>query len=227
DRVVARLLVGEAHSERLAVACPGERPARSDELDLADRFRVEPEMAAQGTNRDFPAWDGEDGGVQDLPAGREANVLSGEGRARGVFEGAFDDLGGALAKYLPGARAVDGFAVDAEPAADFSEDFHLRLGDGAVRPRADIEEQRTVLTDDVDQVVNDRRRGLVVLILDITPGVLRNRGIGLPEEWPNVGKLTALDVEDGGSLGKSLVFVVDRDPAPPFAGSIVVVGREV
>ncbi len=56
---------------------------------------------------------------------------------------------------LPGARGVDGFAVDARPLGDGFEDAELFGVGEAGGGEGDVEEEVAVLADDVDQEVDD------------------------------------------------------------------------
>src|SRR5207253_1793325 len=127
----------------------------------------------------------------------EPDVLPGERLPLGVVEGARDDLRGAFAKFLPRSRAIDRFAVDRQPLADLLQGLLLRLRDGAVRARPDIQQEGAVLADDVDQVADDLSRRLVVLLTHVAPGVLRDGRIGLPEVRPDASTLPALDLDHG------------------------------
>src|SRR4029079_5775080 len=91
--------------------------------------------------------------------------------------------------------------------------------------------QRAVFADDVYQVADDRAGGFVILVVDIAPGILRARRIGLPEGLPNAGQLPALDIEHRRAFGVGGKLMVDRSAAlipiwPPGARGVVVVGGE-
>ena len=69
------------------------------------------------------------------------------------------NLGWAFAENLPRMGAVDGFAVNVEPVADFQQRGSHVVGDGAVWPRADVQKQISVLADDVHQLMNQEVGG--------------------------------------------------------------------
>src|SRR5262249_39090726 len=122
--------------------------------------------------RELLAGPGERNGVEGAAPRCEPDVLAGKRLSLRVVERAGHDLRGAFAKLFPRPRAIDRFAVDRQPLADLPQGLLLRLGDGAVRTRPDIQQQSAVLADNVDQVADDLTRRLVVLMAHVAPGVL-------------------------------------------------------
>ena len=72
-----------------------------------------------------------------------------------------------------------------------------------------FKQQISVLADDIDQLVNDEFRRLESVVLDVAPGLVAHRSIGLPMERTNVAKLAAFEVENGGVLLHGVILVVD------------------
>jgi len=131
-----------------------------------------------------------------------------------------------LSVHFPGASAIDGLPIPRQPGADLEEQRLLGLRNGAVRPRSDVQQERPILADDVHQVADDRGCALVVLILDVPPGVRAQGGVRLPERRPRVRQLTPLDVVDCRAFGEGLVLVVDGHAPAPLDAQVVVVGRK-
>ena len=69
------------------------------------------------------------------------------------------------------------------------------------------------------EVADDRVDVLYSWSVDVAPGVLRHRRVGLPEERSDVGELAALDVETPAGLGEGSppCLVVDGDALAPLA----------
>lgn len=90
--------------------------------------------------------------------------------------------------------AVDGLAVDLQPRADLTQ--QRLLGCGIVPSAwADVEQQRAVLAHHVHQILDQRLRRLVILRLDITPGVLGDRRVVLPKQRADAAQPGGVDVE--------------------------------
>ena len=54
------------------------------------------------------------------------------------------------------------------------------LEDRAVRFRADVQQQRAVLADDIYEFIHDLAGVLVDVVGDVAPGIARDGGAGLP-----------------------------------------------
>ena len=119
----------------------------------------------------------------------EANVVLGERLALRVGERSFDDGGGAFTERRPRPRGVNGFAIQCQPPADLAQQALFRFGNRPIRSGADVEQQRAILADDVDEVVDQRVGGLVLLVQDVAPGVLRHGRVRLPEHPPCPGTI--------------------------------------
>ena len=157
----------------------------------------------------------------------EADVLGGEHLLLGVGELALLDLRGALAALAPDLGAVDGFAVDGHPLADFGQHLGVLLRDRAVRLGADVQQQRAVLGHDVHQVTDQAAGRLEVVPLGVAPAVAGDGGVGLPEEGLDLRKLAALHIRHGTAEHERLVLVVDGHIDAPFRRAVVVVGGEL
>jgi hypothetical protein len=231
ERVVAGPGRGKLDVEAGPVPAPFQRgggPQQHDALHLPVQVW---RAARQGPHR-HPAVlrPGEDDGIEDAVARGEADVLRCERLALLVGEGALHDHGRAFPEDGPWPRAVDGLAVDVQPAADGPEHVLLRLGDGAVGSWPDVQQQASVLAHDVHEVVHDRIDRLVVLVGHVAPGVPRDRRVRLPEEGADGGELSPLDVEDAGGVREgfpAVLLVVDGDALAPLRAAVVVEGREL
>src|SRR5262249_44978604 len=145
-------------------------------------------------------------GIQSASLGRKAEIAPCEWLPFHVGKRTGDNLSGPFAEHLPRSRAVNRLAVHAKPTADRAEHFLFLLSNRAVGPWPNIEQHRTVLADDVDQVIHDVADIFIILIGDVTPRVLRHRRIRLPKVLPNVSRLTALNVEHTGAVGERPAF---------------------
>ena len=81
-----------------------------------------------------------------------------------IVESAFDDGRWALAKYRPWARPIDCFSVDLQPAAHFPESRPGLLRDRTVRTGPDVNQQVSVLADDVRQLLDDGFRRFEIVV---------------------------------------------------------------
>src|SRR5271163_3226836 len=126
-------------------------------------------------------------GVECGAFGGEAKILGGVTGGVSVVEGGGGDFGGAFAVNFPGAGAVDGAAIDAEPSTDVAENGLDFIGDGAVGARPDVEKEIAVFADDVDELLDDELRGLEGVVLDVAPGLVADGSVGLPILGANVG----------------------------------------
>ncbi len=146
-------------------------------------------------------------GVEGFAFSGEADVLVGEVGLLAfvgveLFAGGFDDDfgGGAFAVDLPGARVVDGFAVDSGPLGDGFEDaalFGVGEAGGGV---GDVEEEVAVLADDVYEEIDDFFGGFVGGAELVVP--LADAGVGLPGAGIDLVEDAALVVDDaGGGVG--------------------------
>src|SRR5271157_1317741 len=89
-------------------------------------------------------------GIDSGPLGGEAEVLRRVRLDVGVVEGAGLDLGGTFAEGLPWGGRVDSLAVYLEPCAHLEQPGAHVVGNSAVGPGAEVEEQVAVLAHDVD-----------------------------------------------------------------------------
>src|SRR3984893_2777482 len=147
--------------------------------------------------------------VESVALRGKAEVFRAVAGGVGVVERARRDLGWALAINLPWTSAVNSFAVHRQPRTYIPEDLLHSVGDGAIRLRTDVQQEIAVLADDVDELLNHELRGLERVVLDVSPGFVAYRRVGLPVQGANVGELSALQVEDRGVLLDGPVFVVD------------------
>src|SRR5207253_4292986 len=70
-------------------------------------------------------------------------------------------------------RAVDGIAVDFQPAPDSAQDVLARLRNDAFSCRSDVQQVVPALTDDVDELERDLSRRFPVRVVGAeTPGVI-------------------------------------------------------
>src|SRR5690348_2668663 len=102
-----------------------------------------------------------------------------------------------------------------------------RLGNPAIRTRPYIQQQRSVLAHDIDQLMDQRTRRAEFVALDVSPGLLADRCVGLPEQRPQRVELAALDIQHRGTLGKRFLFVVDGHAALPLDAAVVIESREL
>src|SRR6185312_12953749 len=96
--------------------------------------------------------------------------------------GVFGRMGGAFAEDSEGAGVVDGLAVGAQPVAYLEQDGLCLLRNGAVGFGADVEQEIAVFANGIDELLNERGGGAVLVVVDVAPGVNGDRGIGLPRE---------------------------------------------
>src|SRR6267142_6784950 len=135
--------------------------------------------------------------IQHIIFGGEAEIVLGKWLRFGVVKGAFDDLRGTLAINSPGASSVDRFPVNLQPGADFTEHSLHLVRNRAVGTRTNIYQQVSVFADDVYKLMNDRLGRFEAVVLDIAPGFVADRGVGLPVQRADVVQLTALYIENG------------------------------
>src|SRR5580704_3751388 len=130
---------------------PCRFPLRTQKLDLRDRSRQIWSSRVQSVDRQLAVGGpAERDGVERSIVCGESDILRSEilvvvalHRARGI-------VGWAFAEDQPGARAVDRFTVHAEPMAHREQDIFVLVGNRSIRFGTDIEEQVSVLADDVD-----------------------------------------------------------------------------
>ena len=80
-------------------------------------------------------------------------------------------LGRAFAIRRPGCRAINGFAIDIQPLADTKQQLFGLLGDHPIWPWADIQKQRAIFTNIVDQVMDERVYRFIACLFQISPSV--------------------------------------------------------
>jgi hypothetical protein len=227
--VRAGWLGGKGDHQRFGIAGEGHGLAGAEQAD-GRGIGGEGGVFAEGGHDDFAIMGpAENDGVQDVAFDGVAHVAGGEA-GRGEFTEAEGfvaaGLGRALAENRPRPGAVDGLAVDAEPVSDLEQDFAGGLGDEAVGLRADVEQEHAVLADDVYEVGDEAAGFLEFVALDVSPGDVGDRGIGLPDQGPDLAEPGTLQVEHGGAVGERLVFVVEHGSLSPLGGAVVIVGRE-
>ena len=122
--------------------------------------------------------------VERAALGRKPDILTGVRLGFGIFERSANHLRGPFAEHRPRARAVNRFAVHAQPPADIQQNSLRLLWNRAVGSRPDIQQQSAVLAGDIHQLVHDRIGGLEFVVLDVAPGFFADGSIGLPEEGP-------------------------------------------
>lgn len=93
---------------------------------------------------------------------------------------------GAFAVNFPGPGAVDSLSVYRQPGTHFAENALHFIRNGAVRARADVDEQIAIFADDIDELVDDKLRGFEAIVLDVAPGFVADGSVGLPVERANV-----------------------------------------
>ena len=104
----------------------------------------------------------------------------------GIVERTCGDFGGTFAVNSPRACAVDRFAVDFEPGANLAENGLNFLRNRAVGAWANIEEEISVLADDVRELMNDEFGGFICVAVNVAPGFVADRSISLPLQRANV-----------------------------------------
>ena len=139
---------------------------------------------------------------------------------------AVSDPGGAFAIALPGARGVNGLPVGFEPGADLAQQDLFFFRDRAIRPGTDVQQQRAVLADNIDQVADNFAARLVVLVGHIAPGIPGDGRVGLPELRAQIGQLAALNIPNGRFDWEGIVLVVDRYALAPFQSAVVIIAGE-
>src|SRR6266478_4154231 len=165
--------------------------------------------------------------IQVVAPGGETEVLGRVGGGVGVMERACRDRGRTLAINLPGTRAVNSIAVYREPGTDIPQHLPNFVRDGAVRTRADVQEQIAILADDVDELLNHELLRLECVIRDVAPGLVADRSISLPVERADVAELAAFEIENRGVFLESVVFVIDHpDVVAVLKRGVVVEGGE-
>src|SRR6267378_3532385 len=165
--------------------------------------------------------------VEHIAVGCEAKVFRRIGLGVGVVKGTGRHLRWTLSKPCPGPRPVDGLSIDLQPGAHRAQHGLYFIGNRAVRARPDIEKEISVLAHDIDQLVNDELGGLEGVVLNVSPGFVADRSIGLPGQWADAGELAPLDVEHGGLLLHGEILVVDdADAGTVLKRGVVVEGGE-
>src|SRR5258708_13178176 len=89
--------------------------------------------------------------------------------------------------------AVDSFAIGFEPDTHCLERGLNLIGNGAVGLGADVEQQVAVFADDIDELMHEELRRLILVVLDIAPGELADEGVRLPLLGLDAGNLAPLE----------------------------------
>ena len=84
--------------------------------------------------------------------------------------------GAAFAKGMPGPAAVDRFAIDLKPITETAEQIRSLIRDDTVGPGPDIQQQISILADNVYQVVNQRCNRFEFVVFNIAPGFVADGG---------------------------------------------------
>src|ERR1035441_6434351 len=164
DGVIARLLGREGHAQGLLVLGEFELAAVPQQLQTANLGHRK--LAAESQRRDdgLALRPAHDEGVQRAVLGGEADVASGE-----VFAVAFIEHGVALHRWgraagdLPGARAVDAFAVDRHPLGNLFHGLEFLVIRLAAVGQRNVEHQVAVAAHDIAHQVHHVLAGLVLL----------------------------------------------------------------
>src|ERR1700735_4083385 len=119
--------------------------------------------------------------VEVVAFGGEAEVLRGVFLSLGVLEGSCRDLGWPFSVGGPGSGSVDGIAIDLEPTADIEQYVLHLVGDGAIGTGTDVHQQVAIFAHDVHQLMNDEFRCFEGVVLDVAPGLVADRSVGLPD----------------------------------------------
>src|SRR5690349_23076133 len=107
---------------------------------------------------------------------------------------------------FPGPRGVNGFSVGIHPAADAAKDCFGFGWKGSVGLGSHVEQQVSVLADDIYKFKHQLSGRLEGVALDVTPGFPAHGSVGLPGEFANAARQPALDVEHRSVLRISLTF---------------------
>src|SRR5581483_3658514 len=154
---------------------------------------------------------GEPDRVEHIPFGRETKVFGCVASRIGIVKRSRRYFGWTFAKDPPRPSAVDRLSVHIQPRADVEKNLLHFLRDGAVRAWTDVQQQIAILTDDIDELMNHEFRRFERIVLDVAPGFITYRGVGLPVERTYVAQLSAFQVEHRGMLLHGVVLVID-DP---------------
>ena len=147
--------------------------------------------------------------VEYIPFGRETKVFGCIARRVGIVKRSGRYLGWTFTIDPPRSSAVDRLPIHIQPRTDVEKNLLHLLRDRAVRAWTDVQQQIAVLADDIDQLMNHEFRRLEGVVLDVAPGFITYRGVGLPVEGTNVAQLSAFQIEHGGVLLHGVVFVID------------------
>ena len=96
-------------------------------------------------------------------------------------------LAGLLSRATPrqfleraGRRAIDRLSIGFHPRADFLEPLQNRIGEDALRGRANIEQVVTALAGDVAEIVEECGSGLPVVVVRLVAPRIVHRHAGFP-----------------------------------------------
>src|SRR5207248_5373486 len=170
-------------------------------------------------------WPCKSDGIEHVAFGSKTKVLVFVVGRVGVVERPRRHFCGPLAINSPGASTVDRLSIHIEPGTHFEKDLLNFVWYGAVGPWADVQEQVAVLADDVNELVKHEFRRLVSLVLDVTPGLVADRSVGLPVERANITQLSAFEVEHAALLLQRIILVVDHPNVVAIFQRTVVVER--
>ena len=73
--------------------------------------------------------------------------------------------------------------------------------------------------------MNDELGRLEGVTVDVAPGLVADRGVGLPVERADVAELAAFDVEDGAVILHGVVLVIDDAGVAGVLEFVVVIER--
>src|SRR6185312_17260 len=164
--------------------------------------------------------------VEGISFGSKAEVLCGIGTRLRVVKWPRCYRGWAFTINLPGTRAIDCLAIHLEPGANIQQDALDFRWDGTVRARTYVQQQVAILAYYIHKLVNDQLRRFEGIVLDVTPGFVAYRGIGLPVQGTNICKTPARKIEHSRMLLHRIVFVINDAGGAMLQGFIIVSSGE-
>src|SRR5689334_4252341 len=124
--------------------------------------------------------------------------------------------------------AVDRLPIHVQPRADVEKNLLHFLRDCAVRAWTDVQQQIAIFADDIYQLMDHELRRFEGVVLDVAPGFVTYRGVGLPIERTDIAKLSAFQVEHGTVFLHGIVLIIDySDVVTVLERTVVVKGGEL
>ena len=183
---------------------------------------------AQGPDQEAAVLGAAQGhGIDAAVGGGEAEVPGTIGGLRLVSELALLSHGGPLPGDPPGLGAVDGLPVDPHPGAQLLQEPPIRLRDGAVRLRADVQQQVPALAHGVHQGLDDLPAALILELGGVAPGVPGHGGVRLPQEGLGVRKAAPFHLGDAHAEGQGVVLVAHPHGGAVPDAQVVVEGQQL